>query len=315
VIWRDLNIFLKRHLATAEHAAVIVAPFIKHGALKSLLDGLAVSVAVTVYTRWHVEEVASGVSDPDILEILQARASSELRLCDELHAKLYLVDGVHALIGSANVTATALGVSARPNLELLQVIKAPAATAGLFLADLRARSRAATREEMQAVLKQAAFLRDKLPPESLAPPDAQPDTPVDSGSGLAGWFPVFRSPERLYGLATDARWLAEANPLDPALRDLLALGIHSDEGEAAFDTEIREKLRKSKLVQTLDHFLSEPRRFGSLADWLRGVMPDATREARETAGQTLIRWLTYFDPDCYAVSTPGAYSEVLSLRR
>lgn len=35
---------------------------------------------------------------------------------------------------------------------------------------------------------------------------------------------------------------------------------------------------------------------------------------RQTAAQTLIRWIIYFDPERYQIGTPGSYSETLSLR-
>ncbi|MEN3976135.1 phospholipase D family protein [Emcibacter sp. SYSU 3D8] len=314
MFWRNLNAHVRRHLGLAERSVVIAAPFIKVSALKRLLEAVAPAVSLSVYTRWRVDEVAAGVSDLQILDILEARPLTELGLCDELHAKLFLVDGTRALVGSANVTAAALGTSSKPNLELLQAVDMEAATAALFLADLKARSRTATREEADLVLRLAADLKIHLPPDLGSPSDAQLDDPTASDLS-AGWFPEFRSPDRLYGLARDTEWLVRSAPSEAALRDLLALDVDVGGGDAAFEARVREKLRGSPMVQQLEDFLSEPRRFGAVTEWLKRLLPDANHAQRQAACQTLIRWLIYFDPERYEVGTPGAYSEVLSLKR
>lgn len=306
MFWRDLDSHVQRHLAGAERAAVVVAPFIKADALQRVLDAVPTSASVTVYTRWRPNEVAAGVSDPQILEVVEARGG-EVWLCDELHAKLFVAD-YRALGGSANVTGAALGLSRRPNLELLQPIAAPEPIVGLFLAELRTRSRRATRDELEAVLAKAAALDTSAAPED---PDAGKVDPPDESI----WFPMFRSPERLYCLAADPEWLVQAKLSDPALRDLLILQADAASGQAAFEAAVRSHLRESKVMQELDLLLAEPQRFGALTNWLRRKMPEADREQRQGTAQTLIRWLTYFDPDRYLVETPGGYSEVLSLRQ
>lgn len=311
MFWRDLEACVVRHLAGAERTVIIAAPFIKCGAFVRLLEAIPASVVLSVYTRWRPEEVAAGVSDPQILDFTEGRPATEVWLCDQLHAKLYLVDEVRALIGSANVTAAGLGTASASNLELLQAVDVAAATSALFLVDLRARSRAATRAEAMEVLAVAAELKAKTPPEAPTASDAQEDGP----QGPEAWFPRFRSPDRLYDLARDSDWIASASPADPALQDLLALGVNADAEEANFDSQVRERLRASRVIVALDEFLAEPQRFGALTDWLRGVLPTADHDQRQATGQTLIRWITYFDPERYEIAVPGAFSEVLSLRK
>jgi len=309
VFWRDLDGHVRGHLAGGERRAVVVAPFIKADALTRILADVPSAATLLVYTRWRVDEVAAGVSDPQILEAVEARGG-EVWLCDELHAKLFVADG-RALVGSANVTAAALGLSRRPNLELLQPVDSTEAIVELFLAELRTRSRRAMAAEAEAVMAKAAALAAVAPAELLAAPDADQARAAEARP----WFPGFRSPDRLYGLATDPDWVRQAKPSDPALQDLLALQVDAATGQAAFDAAVRGRLRAAEVVQNLDGFLAEPRRFGALTDWLRTVIPEADHEQRQEAGQTLIRWLTYFDAERYEVGRPGAYSEVLSRRR
>lgn len=307
MFWRDLDGHVRRHLASAKRSAVLVAPFIKADALQRLLEVVPATVSLTIFTRWRLDEVAAGVSDPQIIGPVETRGG-QVWLCEELHAKLFLADH-RALVGSANVTGAALGLSRRPNLELLQPVDPSEAIVGLFLAELRTRSRRATSTEAEALLQKAAALATAAPVEPPAVPDAEQAEVVEAPP----WFPAFRSPDRLYGLATDAEWLRQAKSLHPALRDLLALQADASAGEAAFQSEVRCRLRAAQVVRELDAFLIEPQRFGALTDWLRDILPEANHKQRQEAGQTLIRWLTYFDPDRYKVGTPGAYSEVLSL--
>jgi hypothetical protein len=90
-----------------------------------------------------------------------------------------------------------------------------------------------------------------MPPALPAAPDAQREVGSDNAGLAVDWFPAFRSPERLYGLATDPEWLAEVSGKDPALQDLLALAVHPEGGRAVFEAEIRKKLRESALVRPL----------------------------------------------------------------
>lgn len=312
MFWSDLDQRLRQHLSTATREAVLIAPFIKASALTRLLRAIPPNVPVRAFTRWRAEEVASGVSDLEVVDLIEARPGAELHLCDELHAKIYIVDGNSALLGSANVTAAALGLSARPNLEILHDATLSGGTARLFMAALETRSRPATRAEADNIRVRAEALRAKLPLEVPTPLDAQGE---GTGQARAPWLPKFRSPERLYRLAKDEEWIMEAAPSEPALLDLVALAPPLDEGEPAFDAHIRSSLINSSVVAALEAFLAKPQRFGALTQWLRDVFPDATHDVRQEAGQTLVRWLTYFAPDRFEVGVPGSYSEVLRLRQ
>ena len=102
----------------ASHAAII-APFIKTDALRSLLDVIPAQAAVRCVTRWLPAEIAAGVSDLEVLDVLEERAAHELLLVDRLHAKLYIADN-QCLAGSANVTLSGLGETTDAgNIEIL----------------------------------------------------------------------------------------------------------------------------------------------------------------------------------------------------
>ncbi|BBE74917.1 phospholipase D family protein [Oharaeibacter diazotrophicus] len=311
MFWRELDQRICEHLSGAKDEVVLVAPFIKAPVFLRLLTALRPGVIVRTFTRWRVDEVAAGVSDLEVLDVSEARGRASVYLCDELHAKIFLVDNGSALIGSVNITAAALGLSSRPNFEIMHPIAVFPSTVRLFMADLEGRSRRATRLEAENIRARADALHSKLPLEALAPPDAQGEGGAEAASS---WFPTFRSPDRLYGLALDVDWMKKATLEEPALRDLIALAPPLDSGEPTFDAHVRGVLLNSSVVAALEAFLTKPQRFGALTDWLRTILPDAVHEERQTAGQTLIRWLLYFAPDRFEVGVPGSYSEVLKLR-
>lgn len=311
--WADLDMEVRALLSGAQSSALIVAPFIKEAALVELLDCVGSDVRLEVFTRWRPIEVATGVSDTSILRIVEDRGGS-LGLVDELHAKLFAADGKSCLVGSANVTAAGLGTSSKPNLEILHLVQDCPGSLALFLGELRKRARAATEEERQEVEKQAAIIKPNLPqdrePDSdAAVEDQRPEDPQTA----SGWIPTFRSPDRLYRLYSDADWLLSASAGEPALADLVALRIPGDLDRESFNSRVRNSLLASAGVKLIDQLLSEPQRFGAVSAALRDALPDATHAERQTAAQTLIRWLLHFAPDLYRVDTPN-YSEILSRR-
>ena len=109
---------IKSLLAGAKHRVLLCAPFVKAGVLQTILSVVPESIPVQVVTRWRAAEVAAGVSDLDTLLVADERPNTKLALLDDLHAKLYLADD-QCLVGSANLTASALGWSERSNIELL----------------------------------------------------------------------------------------------------------------------------------------------------------------------------------------------------
>ena len=102
----------------AERELLLVAPFIKFDTFKRLLERVDEQVSITCVTRWRPDEIARGVSDIEIWQVFQARENATLWLRNDLHAKYYRSDE-NCLIGSANITSSALGWIAHPNYELL----------------------------------------------------------------------------------------------------------------------------------------------------------------------------------------------------
>lgn len=305
MFWHDLFAVARDHVAAAERSLVIAAPFVKVRTLRALLEATPGDVEITLYTRWRPDEVARGVSDTEILNEVEKRAGT-VWLLDALHAKLFLVDGHRALVGSANVTAAGLGLSKTPNFEILTSVLMDAGAAKLLIQDLQTRSRLATAEIAASVEAAAALLNLADVPDE---PDAQ-DEIVDTS---VEWVPRFRSPERLFDLYSDIDWRATAKPNEPALSDLISLQLPKSLDRAAFHNHVRLRLLGSPPIRVIDAALSQPQRFGALVNALRSVAPELDHRERQSMLQLLLRWMLYFAPDLYKLDTPN-YSEIVSKR-
>jgi hypothetical protein len=100
--------------ATSE--PVIAAPFIKAATLSRLIAGGKPEVSIVCCTHWISEEIACGITDVEVWDVLKSRPNCKLYLRSNLHAKYYCAD-TRCLVGSANGTAAALGWRPDSNLE------------------------------------------------------------------------------------------------------------------------------------------------------------------------------------------------------
>jgi len=109
---------VKSLVVSAQKNIILCAPFIKRNALSVILSIALEGVPVHIITRWRPAEVAAGVSDLDVFDIVKNRSATSLGLLDPLHAKLFVADE-KCLVGSSNITGAALGWSQNPNIEIL----------------------------------------------------------------------------------------------------------------------------------------------------------------------------------------------------
>ncbi len=96
---------------------IIAAPYVKADALTKVLADVSPAASLICITRWNLHDFAAGVSDTECRTIITERGGS-FRLHPSLHAKYYRIDDV-ILVGSANLTSSAMGWSPHPNLEIL----------------------------------------------------------------------------------------------------------------------------------------------------------------------------------------------------
>ena len=105
----------------ARDRVTIVSAYLGSTALAQVLDSVPKSVAdVAIFARWDLQDIASGATDWQAWDVARDRGV-RLYACAGLHAKMYVADG-EALVGSANATASGLGLGGRGNIELLMAV-------------------------------------------------------------------------------------------------------------------------------------------------------------------------------------------------
>lgn len=149
--------------------AVVVAPFVKVGAFQRLAE--VIDGPVTLFTRWLPHEVAAGVSDLGVFDVVAA-TGGQVRLHPRVHAKLYQRGG-EALAGSANATSNGLGFHDPSAIELLVPVTLPSAPVSALLDLLDRTTPVATEADRDAVAERAAALDSEAVAASSA--DTYPD--------------------------------------------------------------------------------------------------------------------------------------------
>ena len=212
---------IKELLRRAESDVLLCSPFVKARSLEALLGVVSPNVRIVVVTRWRPAEVAAGLTDLEVFDLAKDRPGTELRLLNVLHAKLYVADD-RCLVGSANLTAAALGWKPDTNLELL----IPAERDHPDIAFLLARLDAATPATFQ--------IRDEVARLAAALDHAELDDAVDMARSVAhqvhtAWLPRCAAPDRLYEVYQDPRTtvVAEGTRTD-ALADLADMVLPND---------------------------------------------------------------------------------------
>lgn len=218
----------------AQGEVSIIAPFIKVGALISLLEVVPPDTHLRCVTRWLPREVAAGVSDPEVLDVLEERGKFTLTLVDSLHAKLYIA-GDDCLAGSSNVTLPGLGETSDGNIEVLVATTIQDPGVASTLGDIAEAERPATRALAEATRRLA---------DSLAQPAAEP-------GGEKPWFPHSRRPEHAFRLYSrpPTGFLVEADRV--LLSDVAGSNVPPGLEQQGFRTEIRTLLATIPLAEAL----------------------------------------------------------------
>lgn len=293
-----LGDLLLRVARQAESAVFLAAPFVKAAVVERLFAEVPGGVPVMLIMRWRPEEIANGVSDLEVWDLVRERGGAEMRLEPALHAKYYRFDQ-DALVGSANLTAAGLGWRLPSNIELLE----PSSPLLGFEHELLRRSTVPTEDLRQVISDAADLIRVELAPTDIG----EDGTQSDELRVAQPWLPDTRHPEDLY-VAYRGDWRELTSATREAARcDLHALEVPPGLSRQAFEALVGTRLLTVRIIARLDSYLSESRRFGEVRDWLGNEL-SLSRDEASTLWQTLMRWLLYFHAARYERTRPH-YSE------
>ncbi|MFD8527158.1 phospholipase D family protein [Streptosporangium canum] len=276
-VWRQIEELICR----ASRHVTLVAPFIKKPIFETVVTLVPASVErIHCVTRWTPAEVATGVSDPEIIELTMRDKRIHVSLCPPLHAKIYVADD-RCLIGSANLTGKATGRVTHANFELLVETATAHPEVQRVLGQVRAAATDATAHLATLVRKQAQFLQ------------ANASTPSTEREAFPAprWYPATRRPENLYTLYSGRGTFASAVETG-ILQDLALLNIPIGLGETEFNTAVRTQLNGMPELQKLQtgESLSSVELENAIAKHA-GVSNALARRRTEN----IAAWLQHFD--------------------
>lgn len=283
----------------ADESLTVVAPFIKVATLRQLLTDLAPSTRLRVISRWHLSELVAGVSDLDVWPLIRDRGG-ELKLVPSLHTKAFLTPS-EVLVGSANVTAAALGWSSRPNYELLVH---PVSSEGPLV-----RSNVEHLWTVGIAVTDALYEQFRTQLDQFEPPPIEDDVAVGDVTLPDLWLPTSRDPADIERFFVDGETALGTSAALNAQLDLAQLDVETIFDAAQLRGHIYLSLLQHPLVTDLRGLLTERRRFGEVSRHI-GRVANLERDEANTAWQTLMRWLLYFQPGDWEYEKPR-HSEIL----
>ncbi len=285
----------------ATNQVVLAAPFIKEQILKSLLQSIPLEPEVTIITRWIPEEVAQGVCDLGIFDLANQRPKTQLLLHPCLHAKYYRVDS-RCLIGSANLTATALGWCSVPNIEILLEVSPVEHGLPQFEKMLFDQSLQATEIIRKSVEQAVEELRNR----ASAIPIYHHLNELTENQFRLGWLPTCISPEYLFKIysGTNPSSLLTST-VDTGRHDLSSLSIIPGLPEDNFNRYIVAILDQTPVVQEISSLSKDSAITSETAITIVGKVmdgiPNPVYDDAETYWLVLKKWLLYFFPGHYRI--------------
>lgn len=294
----ELGSELLQLAAISRSEFVMCAPFAKQAVVDRLISVVPADVKLTLYTRWRPEEVAAGVSDTGVLQVLRRRGGV-VHLHDRLHAKFYRNE-TGALLGSANLTATALGWIPCANIELLVQSSLE------YIADVEQTLKS---ESIEAT-EELAHEVDEIARMMSAPLTAT--APTDRLAPGNKWVPELRMPADLFAAYTKGLESLSSRSAAAAARDLETLELPVGLNQRQFYALVGHRLHCQPLFQDIDRYLDRPRRFGEVRQHVSRLI-DCDRDHADEVWQTVMRWLLEFLPHRY-VRDVKRHSEIISRR-
>lgn len=272
--------------------AIIVAPFITKAGLEPLLAAVDPDADITIFTRWRADEVAAGVSDPHVFDPVTERGGN-VHLHHALHAKAYVRPGTAALVGSSNVTATALGWNGPGGVELLVGVTEDEPALVALLELLESTASKATAQIRDQVLAYAELFDSPEAPRTLGD-DVLP--------ALLTWLPNYSAPWALWHVYKGDREEVVARLAQP---DLDALDVPPGLEEEQFNAYVG-----SALLQGLPGLAAQQLSNRSTYQAVQALMSlcddvGLAIEDPERQWNILALWISHFLPGNYKHAIGG----------
>lgn len=118
IVTTPTDLWIREALQSCKGSLAVSSPYVG-GYFSTLTSRLAPSVSFTLLTRTLLTDFASGASDLEAVWKIAKRSGGILSL-SSLHAKVYVIDGIRALVTSANATFSGMSRNRECGMEIRQ---------------------------------------------------------------------------------------------------------------------------------------------------------------------------------------------------
>ena len=288
----------KRLLSDAQKSVLLVSPFITSQLYESILKIIDKDVKVTLVTRFRPDEIAKGLNDLRLFDIMQERSQGELRLSYQLHAKYYRADN-SAVLGSGNLTRKGLNTQPGGNHEIMILVDTGFPGINQFENEILAKSTIPSEEEISDLREMVEILKlnnSQTKLQTVSPGQRNVDARPE-------WIPNCESPSVLYYVYLDRLREIDSKIVEDAKTDLSYLSIPNGINEEQFKKYVRIVIQQSGLMAAFRVELDKNRRLDEVAgtNLIKKSLSIDSEEARKLWFSS-INWLVYFFPEKFQLN-------------
>ena len=288
----------KKLLGEAHKSVLLVSPFITSQLFESILKTIDKDVDVTLVTRFRPDEIAKGLNDLRLFDIMHERSKGQLRLSYQLHAKYYRADNA-AVLGSGNLTRKGLNVQPGGNHEIMILVDTGFPGLIRFESEILAQSTVPTGGEISDLQEMVEILKLNNPHPKLQTASLR-ERNIDV---RPEWIPNCESPSVLYYVYLDNLREIDLKIVEDAKTDLAYLSIPNGMNEEQFQKYVRIVMQQSILMATFSLELDKNRMLAEIVG-INLIMKSLSVNSEEAKKLwfSSINWLAYFFPEKFTVN-------------
>lgn len=285
-------------IGSARSEVLIAAPYIKIKALERLMNNMPSTLnSFRCVTRWLPADIARGVCDLEILELIQAFPNGRLLIHPTLHAKYYRADQ-RCLIGSANITNRGLGWATLPNIELLVELSANFAGLEKWEKTLVDAAVEANQELREQINREA----ERLIAEDAQYKTLETETNENHEVPSSQWVPICPVPEQLWNVYIgQGQDKMVTSALKAAQTDLKILQVPKGLCENLFNVYVSSIFKKMPLIQEIQSLASSSLTDAEAQNFLRKKFHKSTQSEINQMWKVLKAWFICFLSHDYRV--------------
>jgi hypothetical protein len=306
LIWSPTYKYVVDRIYHHKQLRLLIAPFVKLDALKTLLEACEDTSDLSIIVRWRGSDLVSGVSDTSIYPYLKERRVP-LYIHQSIHLKLMIFDDSLAFHTSGNITQRGLGLYPQHNIEIGCQVEINHSD-WRHIYEILNQSRRVDDDVYNAVCK---YRDENL---SKSPPIPQMNLPADIEKQFSMLsLPSSESPEELFHSYQSPG--CEDSDIAAFVHDLILFDLPTGLERVAFFQFLETRFREHPFIQAIVEFIrgAGTARFGLVNKWITDNCSDRPTPYRwelKSITRRLYDWLDYFYQEI-SWDVPGAHSMVI----